>query len=122
MSSEDNHSLPIMGKQVIVHVQEPFFSDFQTGKKMVEGRLNRGKYSTINIGDKLILTEPNSGKTIVKKVSVIVRCNDFRELFFLYRGRLLPMARSEFDAYDVYSGIYSDEDVKEYGVLGFILK
>ncbi|MCF6276569.1 MAG: ASCH domain-containing protein [Candidatus Magasanikbacteria bacterium] len=51
---------------VKINVQEPYYSFIVSGQKTVEGRLNKGKFAQINLGDILVVNEQEKFEVIEK--------------------------------------------------------
>jgi ASC-1-like (ASCH) protein len=44
-------------KKIEINIQEPYFSQILAGKKTVEGRLNKGKFFELQVGDILKIND-----------------------------------------------------------------
>jgi len=106
-------------QKITINVQEPYHSLILNGKKTAEGRLNKGKFGSIGVGDVLIM-EPEQiefkviGKNIYKT---------FREMI-VSEGieNVVPDKNSTDDAVNVYYKFYTKEQEKEFGVVAIIIK
>ncbi len=56
-----------MIKKIKINVQEPYYSLILNGKKNVEGRLNKGKFAQIEVGDILIIGEEKNEFIVIDK-------------------------------------------------------
>ncbi len=54
-------------QKILINIQEPYHSLIINGQKTVEGRLNKGKFASIQRGDILVLTPENIEFKVVKK-------------------------------------------------------
>ena len=45
-----------------INVQEPYYSYIVNGQKTVEGRLNKGKFSRMQVGDHLLINNESKFK------------------------------------------------------------
>ena len=106
-------------------IKEPWYSQVMSGRKTVEGRLNRDKWSNMEKGDLLYIKNPATpGIKVAFEIVDVEYCEDFYELHFTYGKSLLPDI-DEYDhnaAVEVYRDIYTDDMVKKYGVVGIVLK
>lgn len=101
-------------KIVNINVQEPYYSDIITGKKIVEGRLNRDKFFNLQIGDILKINNKFNFKVVAKNIYT-----DFRKMIEKEGvENVLPDKRTVDDALAIYYKFYSKEDEKKYGVVG----
>lgn len=102
--------------------------DIITGRKTVEGRLNKGKFAEYTVGDTVslrrdirgddgILRDGTPGATVVEVVAIRTY-PDFLSMVtaegFL---NVIPSAASAQEAADEYNRYYSAKDQKRYGVL-----
>ena len=107
-------------KTISKHVQEPWFSHIKTGKKQVEGRLNKSSFSTLQVGDKIIW---NNGKQKITTVVVSIHHHkDFKKMLKQHRLKnTLPGIKTIEDGVKIYSKFYSKKDIIKYGVLAIKL-
>ena len=54
-------------QKISISVQEPYYSFIINGQKIVEGRLNKGKFASIQKGDILVLTPENIEFEVIEK-------------------------------------------------------
>lgn len=98
------------------------------GRKTVEGRLAKGKFTALQIGDIISLREDiyKDGSIVesrsgVSKIEVngIMKFASFRDMLNYYGYQsVIPDAESVEDAIREYGKYYSLADEKAYGVLG----
>jgi len=55
-----------------ISVSEPWFSYICSGKKRIEGRLNKGKFSSLNKKQVIKIIEENTNKSCIVKILNIV--------------------------------------------------
>jgi ASC-1-like (ASCH) protein len=102
-------------------------NDIVSGKKVVEGRLAKGKFLNFKVGDLIKLREDiyENGvevKTIhnrlTTKITDIKHFSTFREMLEkIDYQKALPRASSVDDAVNEYAKYYSSEDEKKFGVI-----
>ena len=97
-----------------INVQEPYFSSIVSGKKTVEGRLNKGKFFDLQVGD--ILRINDSVEYLVTAKNIYP---SFREMIAA-EGliNVIPNKKTMDEALSVYSKFFSKEDELKYGVVG----
>lgn len=101
---------------MICFVNEKFFEECGK-KKTIEGRLNKDKWSTINIGDLLTIKCGNKEKNC--KIIAIHKEKSFKDLYEKFGEKLLPNeCLEENEDYNIYYNFYSKKDEKDFGVLG----
>ena len=107
-------------KKIEFNVQEPYLSFIKSGQKTGEGRLNKGKFSSLDIGDILTLSDSSNleFEVIGKRVYTT-----FQEMI-ISEGieRVIPDKESIKDAVDVYYRFYTPEQEQEFGVLAVEIK
>jgi ASC-1-like (ASCH) protein len=99
---------------VSINVNEPYKTFILEGKKTVEGRLNKGKFSDAKIGDVLqIDPEGQQFKIIGKNIYL-----SFKEMIEMEGiENVIPGKENINDAVDVYYNFYTKEQEKEFGVV-----
>lgn len=101
-----------------LHCQEPWFHLLEEGKKSVEGRLNRDSCSLINAGDQIkFYNGDQSFLLTVMKVQHFATLTQYLETVGLQCA--LPGVKTIKEGCEVYLKFYSDEDIRNYGVLAF---
>lgn len=100
------------------NVQEPYFTFIKEGRKTVEGRLHKGKFAEMEVGDHVLANDELEVKVIGKKVYT-----SFREMIE-QEGieRVIPNANTIEEAEAVYYKFYTKEQEKEFGVLALELE
>lgn len=107
-----------------LQVSDPWFSALQAGTKAVEGRLNRGKFSTIIPGTLLTISHAtdSSAPKLFFVVGSIAHYTSFEE-YLDNEGldKTLPNITTIKDGVAIYRKFYSKEDEVAYGVLAIRL-
>lgn len=102
-------------------VQEPWFSYINNGQKNVEGRLNKGSFSTIKKNDIIIWI--NGNKKIKTQVVSLHKHSNFTNMLRFHRLKhTLPGVKTFNDGLKIYHSFYKQKDIKKYGVLAIKLK
>ncbi len=104
-----------------MNVQEPWYSAISSGKKTVEGRLNKGKSAALEVGD--TITFSNGDKSVKVRIVKITHHESFANMM-RYHGlrRVLPGIPSISEGVSVYRRFYSEADEKEYGVRAIVIR
>jgi ASC-1-like (ASCH) protein len=105
-----------------ISVREPYFSFIKNKKKIIEGRLNTGKYSLFKKNDTIKINNKNNDYIIVQ-ITKLKKYKTFEE--YLSReglNRTLPNIKTISDGVDIYHAFYSINDEIKYGVLAIYIK
>ncbi len=98
------------------NIQEPWLSEIICGKKVYEGLLRKGFWSKLKKGDRFIAYSEKNEVTL--EVTEVILFPDFCEAWNHLGDKLIPRkAITEKYVNDMYSEYYSDEDIKQYGVI-----
>ncbi len=101
--------------------ETPWLHWIKTEKKTFEGRLAWKDWSRMKIGDVIDLYCDN--ENVLVRIITIERFTDFSSAFEAHGEKLVPGVNSNSTTVaDLYRKIYSDYDVKLYGVLLFGIK
>lgn len=102
-----------------LNVQEPYLSFILNGQKTVEGRLNKGKFKDLKVGD-ILLIGPEEKKFLIERTTIY---ESFREMIE-EEGieNVIPDKNNIDDAEAVYYKFYTKEQEKEFGVLAIKIK
>jgi ASC-1-like (ASCH) protein len=108
-----------------ISVNEPWFMLIAEGRKTVEGRLNKGKFKNVAVGDNVVFTNDSFGYSRAHNVCVtaVKHYPSFRT--YLGKERLqkcLPGVSDFKNGVTVYRQFYSAEAEREYGVLAIRFK
>ena len=99
------------------------FEKIKSGEKTIELRLLDEKRQKIKVGDKILFTDNESGKTLLKTVAKLHKFGSFDELY-----KTLPLLKCGYTEDDIdtahpadMNAYYSEENQLKYGVLGIEL-
>lgn len=101
------------------NLSEPWFSLIKFKIKQVEGRLNKGDFKNMEVGDEIEFTNNDFGfqrSYIVKIKSISYYDNFFEYLDSEGIERCLPTVDSIAHGVDVYYKYYKPEDEIKYGI------
>ncbi len=105
--------------EIIINAQEPYKTFMLKGIKRIEGRLNKGKFALINVGDILIL-EPEKNKFKIQRKRIY---SSFREMIKKEGIKnIIPDKNKINDAVNVYYEFYTKEQEKKFGVVAIQIK
>jgi ASC-1-like (ASCH) protein len=104
-----------------INVSEPWFSLMKNKKKRIEGRLNKGVFSTLEKGE--IIKFVNNNDSFKAKIKKIVKYNTFEE-YLSQEGlkRTLPKVLTIEEGCNIYYKYYTREQEKEYKILAIYIK
>ena len=104
-----------------INVNKTWFDFIKKGKKVIEGRLNKGKFQKLKKNE--IIYFANGVDKIKVKIMDIIRYNTFEE-YLLQEGlkRTLPGIQTLKDGVNVYYSFYTKEQEKEFGILAVRIK
>ena len=100
------------------HCAQPWFDLVRRGEKTIEGRLFKGDWKKMRIGDEIVFF--NGNQEFKGKIINLYRRESFFQLISEFKKQLLP----GIDLTDINNGVevyrqyFSQEDEKQYGVLG----
>lgn len=97
-----------------MNVQEPYFSYIKNGIKIIEGRLNKGKFLEMKMGDEILLNESVKLEVVNKTIY-----KTFKEMI-MFEGikNVVPDAKNIEEAEATYYKYYTKEDESQYSVVG----
>lgn len=107
------------------HLSQPWFDYVQNGIKTVEGRLDRGDFAKLQLGDEILFYNDDNDsisnisfyQEILCHVLKIIKYRSFKELLEQEGVRNVIPGRNLDEAIRIYRMIYNEEDEMEYGVL-----
>ena len=106
-------------KIINIHKKEPYHSMVINGLKTVEGRLNKGKFAEIEIGDVLMMRPENKRFRVVGKR----RYKTFKEMLEAEGIKnVLPDKNNIEEATKVYKKFYKKSQENKYGALAIRIK
>ena len=103
-------------KTYTISVRQPWFNLIKEGKKTIEGRLNKGLFSELKIGDEIVWI----CKKLKFKINVIKieQYKSFSEMIKQEQlENVLPTIKNDAEGVKVYRQFYTEKDEKTYGVL-----
>jgi len=101
-----------------INIQEPYYSYVLSGKKNVEGRLNKGKFKEIQTGDFLLINNEHKFEVIEKNIY-----KSFREMIEKEKiENVIPDKDNIEDAVNVYYKFYTKNQEEEFGVVAIKIK
>ena len=106
------------------HLSEPWFTLIMLGIKTIEGRLNKGSFKEINIGDTITFFNNDAVyREVTAKVISIRKYCDFES--YLRKETLkkcLPGYTRVSDGINLYYKYFSRDDEKKYNVKAYTLE
>lgn len=103
------------------NLQTKYFMEICKGSKRFEMRIYRDKWTKINTGD--ILKISNIGYIIYCLVEEAIQCSSFRDALEAFDiDQMLPYGNYVEDGLIIYNKIYNDSIDKKFGVIVFKLK
>ena len=101
------------------HRSEPYFTYVKNGQKTVEGRLFKGLYTEVKTGDHIEIQTENEKESFVVEVVGVNQHESFKELLEKESlKKVLPNAETIEEGIEIYRQFYTEEQEKEYGVVG----
>lgn len=100
-------------------LRQPWFDFVKNGVKKYEGRLNRGFFGKLKVGDKF--TFVNDDKKINVEVIEILHFDNFKEAYKKLGKELLPTLMGK-SVSEIYNKCYDSKDIKKHGVLAIRIK
>lgn len=106
-------------QKISINVQEPYYSFIVNGEKTVEGRLNKGKFSSIQKGNILILAPENQEFNVIAKNVY----KSFREMIESEGVKNVVPDKTDIDeAVNIYYKFYTKKQEREFGVVAIQIK
>lgn len=105
------------------HLSQPWFECIFNGSKTVEGRLNKGDFGKMEIGDEIEFYNDKSKYTV--EVVNVKYYKTFKEMITKEKLKnVLPTSdiTKIKDGVKVYHSFYSPEDEKKYGIVAIHIK
>lgn len=104
---------------ISINVQEPYHSFIINGQKTIEGRLNKGKFATINVGD-ILEIEPEKIQFDVIQKNIY---SDFKSMIEKEGIKNVISDKQNIDrAVNIYYKFYTKEQEKEFGVVAIKIR
>lgn len=113
--------------------ESSLLDDIIAGRKTIEGRLNKGKFSNYKVGDTVslrrdirdnngVLQDGEAGAALVEIRAIRAYPDFLRMVTAEGYANVIPSAHSAEEAADEYNKYYSAEDQKTYGVLAIEIR
>lgn len=100
------------------NMQEPYFSFLKAGKKTIEGRLKKGKYSSIAVEDTIIVQNQDGPGEVNVEVVGLRSYPSFLDMLTKENySKALPDVTSPQEGSDIYRRFYTEDDEYRYGVI-----
>jgi len=107
------------------NVKNVWWKEIKSGKKSVEGRLNKGKFAQFKKNDIVIWINTDNKKECKTKIVRITKYKNFYE-YLINEGLRNTLPIKEITSIDkgveIYYKYYSKEDELKYGILAIELK
>lgn len=107
----------------VINVSQPWFDLIKQGSKKVEGRLNKGKFKDLRVGD--IIHWEFKDNQVKTKITRISHYSSFYDML-MYEGLRNVLPSEGIDSLEkgvqVYRQYFSLEKEKEFGVLAIKLR
>ena len=101
-----------------IDVQELYKTFLLNGQKTIEWRLNKWKFATLQVWDTLFFESWE--EFIVENISYY---QSFREMIkTLWRKNIIPDAKNDDEAINIYHRFYTSEDENKYWVVAIQMK
>ena len=113
---QNKKTAKMTGIDAIINVQNPWFTLIKQGRKTIEGRLNKGQFAQLKVGQ--IVMWENAGQTVKTKLVRIEKYDTFSDMLANEGLRhVLPDITTIKDGVDVYRQFYTESKESEHGVL-----
>ena len=112
-------------KKIYLSLKSEYFNSIATEKKLFEGRMYKGKYRSICVGDNLLFTNVEDKKdnrmlrVIVKSIHIFAT---FEDAFILINNNLAVPNHSLDETLKIYYSFYPKKIVKKHGVVFYGIK
>lgn len=104
-----------------IWIKNNAFKNIVSGRKLIEGRLNKGIFKSIKLNE--IITLKTKEKSCKVKIINIDKFNNFNEMLNYYSiNTVLPDKKDINDGVLHYLNIYKQKDIDKYNVLGLQIK
>lgn len=98
-------------------IDEPYFSQILSGEKTIEGRIRRGKWAKMRLGDALFC-KGEDGEEVKFTTYDLLYFDSFEELYQGWGSCLLPdLPVTAWEVYSTFPGVTREEE-ERYGVVG----
>ena len=100
------------------HLEERWLKAVKTRMKTVEGRVKKGDWNNVRVGDKIIFYGNIQGEYYSREVTVTntKEFKTFEAMYEHYEERLLPGCTDLSEATRIYQQIYGDENATKIAI------
>ncbi|MFH0846092.1 MAG: ASCH domain-containing protein [Patescibacteria group bacterium] len=105
------------------HRAEPYFGFIKDGVKTVEGRLQKGLYKELKIGDEIQVCNNEETESVRVEILDLRKYSSFQEMLEKESfKKILPDIISVEEGVGIYRKFYTEEQEKEFGVVAIEVK
>lgn len=98
--------------------QTPWLDWIESGNKKYEGRLNRGRFLSLKIGDRILFYDKKTNKQVQVIVKNILHFSNFEDAFITLGNKLVPIDNiTPIQVKKMYNQYFSDNEIAKYGVV-----
>lgn len=128
---KQNGGTKIIRKKLNNYLPTPWLDWIEQGLKKYDGRLNRGSWKNIEVGDVIVWSDvgrnessnPNKGKIVETKVTKLKYYPNFVEAFRDLGQKMVPIKNiTEEEVTAIYLKFFKKNDIKKYGAVAIGLK
>ena len=101
-----------------ITVTDPWYTMIEKGEKTIEGRLHKGRYAELKVGDKISIFPEMTPFCIVKTIVNLHIYDSFSSLLERHLAQTLPGVRDVASGVEVYRQFYKQDEERRYGVVG----
>lgn len=112
-------------KKIYLSLRSEYFNSIATKKKLFEGRMYKGKYRSICVGDNLLfinIEDKNDNRMLKVIVNSIHIFPTFEDAFMAIKNTLAVPNHSLDETLKIYYTFYPKKIVKKYGVVFYGIK
>jgi ASC-1-like (ASCH) protein len=105
------------------HRLEPWFGYLKSGQKSIEGRLKRGKYAMIQVGDRMEVNNEDESDIVAVEVMGVREYLSFKAMLLSEPiDKVLPGISDINEALSIYRRFYSEDEEKKFGVVAIEIR
>lgn len=100
------------------HRAEPYFTFVKNGQKTIEGRLKKGEYANLKVGDHIVVQNDDETDSVEVEVKDVRPYPTFESMLNSEDlKQVLPDIETVAQAVQVYRQFYAPEQEQEFGVI-----
>ncbi|MBU1046738.1 ASCH domain-containing protein [Patescibacteria group bacterium] len=100
------------------HRAEPYFGFIKDGLKTIEGRIKKGLYTELKVGDEIQVFNNEETESLMALVKDIRNYNSFEDLLNSEDiKKVLPNTDSVEEGVEIYREFYTEDQENEFGVI-----